>query len=553
MAPSPAPRNRLITVLVIAAAACLVTLSTHGQVIDYGFNYDDYHQVRPYTIEEVVRTFSGPWDPLGIEVPFYRPLTIAFYALRFELLGIDARLHHALSLDLFALAAAMVGVLLLRVGAHPWLAVLGTLVFAVHPSMPYPLAVWATSQMHLLQTLLVLAGLLWWTVCRDRSVVWWLPFLLLQVVVFLIKEDGLMLLPCIGAVHACYRWLVDRATPPLPRLVVWMAAALMVTLLVVRHLALGGPGGYGIPGWHRALAHWSYGLIGVFLQTPIKRPWQMLASPFMLIAIQAGVVTAAVLPRLTTERFVVALGLCLALVFNMPFVMMSKPLQWHLIATGHAMVLAAALGAVIRALPARWPRIMGGAVVGAGILAMALVARHTASDFAPRSAMTLYQDEIVLGWSAVPYEIREFLARKPVDPAAAMDAVDIVAFGAYDWETGADGRRFRWTSAHTTLMVDGRARTVNVPVRATRESALRDAGVLVRLEGGGRLLGSLRVQHDRWTEVRVRVPPRRWWSLGSRHRIDLRVEPSFVPANENPLSDDRRTLGVSMGEISLER
>ena len=42
-------------------------------------------------------------------VKFYRPLTIVLHAIRFELFGLNAVAHHAMSLALFALAAGLVG------------------------------------------------------------------------------------------------------------------------------------------------------------------------------------------------------------------------------------------------------------------------------------------------------------------------------------------------------------------------------------------------------------------------------------------------------------
>ena len=70
-------------------SACL-SLILYRHTLVYGFDYDDYHFVRPYSVQDVLDTFHGPWDASGIEVPFYRPLTIAFFALRFEAFGLNA-------------------------------------------------------------------------------------------------------------------------------------------------------------------------------------------------------------------------------------------------------------------------------------------------------------------------------------------------------------------------------------------------------------------------------------------------------------------------------
>src|SRR5919202_3560495 len=68
--------------LVVVAAA--LTLILYKDTLGYGFDYDDYHFIRPYSRAEVLAAFHGPWDATGIEVPFYRPLTVALYAARFH-------------------------------------------------------------------------------------------------------------------------------------------------------------------------------------------------------------------------------------------------------------------------------------------------------------------------------------------------------------------------------------------------------------------------------------------------------------------------------------
>src|SRR5262249_59850488 len=94
-----------LCLIVIAGA---LTAALYRDTLRDGFYYDDYHFVRPHALTEVVHAFRGPWDATGIEVPFYRPLTVAYFALRFEALGYNAVAYHALSLSLFALAAALI-------------------------------------------------------------------------------------------------------------------------------------------------------------------------------------------------------------------------------------------------------------------------------------------------------------------------------------------------------------------------------------------------------------------------------------------------------------
>jgi hypothetical protein len=182
------------TALTALVAAGLTLLQFH-HTIAYGFDYDDYHFVRPYSGTEVLRTFHGPWDASRIEVPFYRPLTICLYAARFALFGINATAYHVLSLAMFAGAAFLVGTFASQTLGRPWAGVLASVVFVCHPSFPYSAVVWVTNQMHLLELLTVMSALCWWFAVRRRSAVWWVPLLAFEVAALLIKEDGVMLSP----------------------------------------------------------------------------------------------------------------------------------------------------------------------------------------------------------------------------------------------------------------------------------------------------------------------------------------------------------------------
>ena len=82
--------------------------------------------------------------------------------------------------------------------------------------MPYSLVAWVTNQMHLAQTLVVLLRSLWWHAVRARPLVWWLPLLVFGAAAFMVKEDGLMLLPAILTVHAITRRVAEPSLRPVP-------------------------------------------------------------------------------------------------------------------------------------------------------------------------------------------------------------------------------------------------------------------------------------------------------------------------------------------------
>src|SRR5262245_57321843 len=94
---SRSARLRAMRRVVVLFSIALIVLF-YGRTLGYGFDYDDYHFVRPYAVSEVGRSFVDRWDVSRIEAPFYRPLTISAFAVRAWILGSDPVRLHALSL-----------------------------------------------------------------------------------------------------------------------------------------------------------------------------------------------------------------------------------------------------------------------------------------------------------------------------------------------------------------------------------------------------------------------------------------------------------------------
>ena len=118
--------------LVVAAV-----LLVYGNSLLNGFAYDDVGIiVRNPIVTEPGRLrdiwLSPYWPRIGERVGLYRPLTIAAFALQWQLADGAAWLFHAFSVALHALACVLLlGVLRRLAGAMP--ALLGALLFAVHP------------------------------------------------------------------------------------------------------------------------------------------------------------------------------------------------------------------------------------------------------------------------------------------------------------------------------------------------------------------------------------------------------------------------------------
>ena len=112
-----------------------------------------------------------------------------------------------------------------------------------------------------------------------------------------------------------------------------------------------------------------------------------------------------------------------------------------------------------------------------------------------------------------------------------------LAIGYSIWSNAEDGAQFRWAQPRSRFFVPGSAASALVPLRLGAQIA-GPVAVNVRLDG--RLANRITVASDRWTVVRVVIPPSR---RAARYRaIELEIDP---PPG---------TLGDGLsGNTSLER
>ena len=105
-----------------------------ARTLTFGLYLDDNHHARPWALGEVLGTFVGPFDPLAIEPPYFRPLPVVTFALDWALWRYDAWGYHLTNVALHALASVLVLALLrcLRFRGRP--ALLGAMFFAAIPA-----------------------------------------------------------------------------------------------------------------------------------------------------------------------------------------------------------------------------------------------------------------------------------------------------------------------------------------------------------------------------------------------------------------------------------
>jgi hypothetical protein len=542
----------------LVALAGGATWLVHRETLSYGFDYDDYYFMRPHTPADVLATFSGPWDPGGVMVKFYRPLTIVLHAIRFELFGLNAVAHHAMSLAAFALAAGLVAWLVYAWTARAAAASIAALLVVSHPAMPYSLIAWITNQMHLAQTLIVLAALVWWHAVRARSLAWWLPLLFFGVASFMVKEDGVMLLPAILAVHAITRRVVEPGLPPAPWAFAALSGGLIVALLAWRSTALGELGGYGRPTMHAAWINYSRGLKGVFGLVPADRPWQPLASWFATLLPIVAIVAWRWISG--GARVCLLAGVAIAALFNLPFIFVTKAEQMYLVGVGAALTLAGASVALLdlaaRTRARHRATLVVAIVLVAGLTSFVAVTRDITRDFEPFGPIVLSHDDIVRTWGQVPPELREYVARKR-EPHAAMrvssnppDELSQVTFGVHERETSPHGVPYMWMSgSRAEVHVRASARTVTIPLRHPIEAFREPTRALIVADG--RLVDDLSLATPEWRMSTLPLRPGDVRRVSRMHRIRITIDHGWRPSEVIPGSTDERLLGLQIGELQI--
>jgi hypothetical protein len=150
------------------------------------------------------------------------------------------------------------------------------------------------------------------------------------------------------------------------------------------------------------------------------------------------------------------------------------------------------------------------------------------------------------GRLAAPLVAALLLFSIPVRVRTELSTVEVrdIAYGFHEWGPALDGTRNRWSGQRSTLFVDEHARLIEIPVAGGAPSRVRQQ---LEVIVDGRLADRLPIT-PAWQRVRIRLPPR---GAGGHHRIDLVVTPPWVPAELIPGNQDRRVLGVKVGEIDV--
>ncbi len=498
------------------ASAALIALAgivlVYFGPFDTGLYYDDFHFVRPLSAAELRSVWSGNWDPSGIEMPFYRPLAASLFAFRFWLFGINTQAMHAISLVTHGLCAVLTGWFLRRERVSPALALFAVWLYAIHPLFPYSQASWLTYQMHLVESVLVLSALLAWQTVRDRALVWWSVLVPIAVAGFLVKEDAVLLLPVIVLLTALRDALWGERRWRRWSVLAGSVALLLVALVLFRHAQLGRWfGGYGRPTLVEAIRHVLKGPATAFLFWPPLSVWAMVGACLSTGATLIGL-GVAVARRDRHALLIIGAGLIIAFGFNLPYALVSRPEQYHLLGLGTVVVLTGA--AMAADAVARSHRLARLAAVVLTVPFLVL-ARAQAADFQPCSERARFFNREASRWWIVPTEITDWAAQKDQACQTGASMSPLLDLPVITWGLFPD-------EAPCVLLVRRDASSLSFAVR--RRDASPAAPVSVHVRGGVQPI-TVVLDSDDWRTVTVPLSPGLLTTLRQSHRIDIDVNP----------------------------
>ena len=241
--PAPVPSRRLLVLL----AAALLPLLVYWPTLSYGFLLDDFVLFqKSESLSDLGSIPRGFLTDVGalrkgtdtVNSSYYRPVFLALSTLYYQAVGGDPSDWHAASMVLAALIGALACGFFLRLGLSPPVALLGSLVFSLHPSHVSSIA-WASGLQELLAALFVLCAL-HAILTFERENRGPLPLVLaalFYVLALLSKEVAIALLPFAGL------WALHKRKDAGARRL-WQTtgvlAVLTVLYLIVRVSVLGG-------------------------------------------------------------------------------------------------------------------------------------------------------------------------------------------------------------------------------------------------------------------------------------------------------------------------
>jgi hypothetical protein len=183
-----------------------------------GFYSDSLHLLRVYSPSELRHTWTGNWDPDGIENPGFRPLSTLYFHVSSLLFGESALAHRNALITLWSLTATGVVILMSLLGVPPMIGILACWIWMVNPYNAYHVA-WLSDGVHIFQAALAIPAGVFWILAgrapsKGKKTILWLTGMLFAIAAILTRDDSLGMvavvasLPALDAFISGARWSI---------------------------------------------------------------------------------------------------------------------------------------------------------------------------------------------------------------------------------------------------------------------------------------------------------------------------------------------------------
>lgn len=510
---------------ILALAAATLTAIFYGRAWQFDLQCDDLLMIRPWSRAELAAVWHGTWEPGHAFATFFRPIATWFYAGTFELFGLNAHAHMLLSLAMLAAVAWLLALFVARESESLIAGAMAAFLYLVHPNVPWSTGTWVTNDFHKLTAISALCALLVWQRLRHKPWAHWLLLGPFAVLCFLVKEDGLMLIPALVSMQWARAKLVgDVKKPSLP--FVAAAATFAIALFGWRYLALQELGGFDLPRSADAIGHnlargplYAFTLHGsLSVLTALNRLTAI--AMFAIIG-----VSITLMPR--EKRFLPVAGLLLMFWYDLPLALISNVMRYYMLTIASVMVVVPVFLAISspRNRPAYWFRALSFAML-VFVGARAWDQQSELAVFAPcqwaeHNCVTWVLEEV----KTLPPEARWYIA--DTARACAVHGAErphIGASGQLTWGLGPTsvdtitGER-SWAITGDVVTLVPEASKTWIAVRHRAASAAQP--VQVEISANGRRSTRDLTTPD-WTAIEVEMTTGlRSWLRGA-HRIDTR-------------------------------
>jgi hypothetical protein len=392
---------------ILAGIAFVLTAIFYGRAVRFDLQCDDLLVIRHWSRAELAAVWHGTWEPHHVFATFYRPLATWFYAGTFELFGYNATAHMLLSLAMLAAVAWLLALFVARESESGVTGMFAVMMYLSHPNVPWSTGTWVTNDFHKLTAISALCGLLLWQRLRQREPRLWLRLLPFVAISFLVKEDGLMLLPALLSIQWARAKLVGDVKAP-GVLAVVAAGAFGAALLLWRYLALHELGGFGIPPVTDMFQNLARGPLYAFTfhgALSVLTLGEKFTAVLVALVVAGGI---TIMPR--EKRFLPVAGLLLMFWYDLPLALISNVMRYYMLTIASVMVLAPVFFAWLTAPTYRW----AGAVPLGMMVFVSIAGRHQDAEL-DRFAPCGWAEKRCAPWvieevPGLPAEVRAYVA-----------------------------------------------------------------------------------------------------------------------------------------------